>query len=535
VFIVGAMLGSFILTQRAAAAPLAGAWTGVNDQLIEIGETIGRLFPVGGDIRPGGGVAFGTSARISARWFSDEGVAFEATVPTGSPTFLWRAATYDSFVLGGWEQTDLADSAVGPGMPLLAGTPEDPAPGLTRELEVSVRPDGYHDSLLLSPGTPAFVDQQATVLLSGSNGWLAGVDVPNAGSGYTVVGALLRLDEQAVISGNGLRAAPEVYPPDVASRYTAVPDGAMGPAATKLLETVLALSPSRDPYDIAVTLRDYLRSDANFTYTTDVRGVACDSASAVECFAQSRRGYCLHYASTMAILLRAANPEHPIPTRLVQGFLPGARSGSIETVRNLAAHAWVEVYFPGYGWIPFDPTGGGVGQPAVIRPGPPVASMAPSPSTGSTPDASDRPRPTRRGTVPADGSGGPAAGGTPANGLLLVSLAVLLGALGIAVAIAAWARGPRGEVSPETAWRAMARSASRLGFARRPAQTVYEYAAALGDLVPVAREDLGIVAHAKVESTYAGTHLDGTRLDAMRAATRRLRVSLLRLVFLRRR
>jgi hypothetical protein len=63
---------------------------------------------------------------------------------------------------------------------------------------------------------------------------------------------------------------------------------------------------------------------------------------------------------------------------------------------------------------------------------------------------------------------------------------------------------------------------------------VYEYAATLGDLVPVAREDLGVVATAKVETTYAGLHLDGARLDVVRAATRRLRVSLLRLVFRRR-
>ena len=64
----------------------------------------------------------------------------------------------------------------------------------------------------------------------------------------------------------------------------------------------------------------------------------------------------------MAILLRAANPDNPIPTRLVQGFLPGDRVGQRRDGHELARrHAWVEVYFPGYGWIPFDPTGGGVG------------------------------------------------------------------------------------------------------------------------------------------------------------------------------
>lgn len=532
VFIVAALLGSLVLTQRAASAPLAGAWEGVDDQLIGIGETIGRLFPVGGEVRSGAGVNFGSSARIAGRWFSDPGVAFVASVPPDAEDVLWRAATYDTFVLGGWEQTNVTGVPVEPGMPLLAGTPEDPRPELTREIKVSVRPDGYHDALLVSPGTPTFLDRQASVLLGGLDGWFAGVNVSDASDGYTVTASLLRLDEQDVISGNRLLAATEDYPAEIISRYTGIPEGTLGPDAQELLATILAISPSRDPYDIAVTMRDYLRSDANFAYTTDVRDVSCDSASAVECFARSRRGYCLHYASTMAMLLRAANPENPIPTRLVQGFLPGTRAGTVVTVRNLDAHAWVEVYFPGYGWIPFDPTGGGVGRPNVIQPGPPVESAAPTPSRST---AGDQPDPTRRidRNPPEDGSGGVTPGGRPDDRTLFILLTLVLGALIAAAAFAAWVRGPRGEVSPDAAWRAMARAASRFGVAPRPTQTVYEYAATLGKMVPGAREDLGVVATAKVETTYAGIRLAGARLDAVRAATRRLRVSLLRLLLRR--
>ena len=70
----------------------------------------------------------------------------------------------------------------------------------------------------------------------------------------------------------------------------------------------------------------------------------------------------------MAMLLRAANPANPIPTRLVEGFLPGDRVGNVETVRNHSAHAWVEVYFPAIGWVPFDPTGPGVASRTVTAP-----------------------------------------------------------------------------------------------------------------------------------------------------------------------
>ncbi len=531
VFIVAALLGSLVLTQGAASAPLAGAWVGVNDHLVEMGETISRVFPVGGDMRPGAGVNFGSSARITSRWTEDPGIAFEAAVPPGAPELYWRAATYNAFVLGGWEQTETTRVPVEPGMPLLAGTPEDPLPELTREIRVSVRPDTYHSSLLVSPGTPTFLDRRATVLVAGDEGWFAGVEVPGERNGYTVTTSLLRLDEDDVISENRLKAATEDYPAEITAQYTEVPRGALGPDAEALLATILALSPSMDPYDIATTTREYLRGD-EFTYTTDVRDVACDDG-AVECFARHKRGYCLHYASTMAMLLRAAIPDNPIPTRLVQGFLPGTRVGTVETVRNLGAHAWVEVYFPGYGWIPFDPTGGGVGRPNVIQPGPPVQSAAPTPSWSADPN---RPAPTRRvdENLLEDGAGGGTTPGsrTDDRGLLIV-MALILGGLVLAAALAAWVRGPRGEMSPDAAWRGMARSASRFGFAPRPTQTVYEYAAALSELIPVAREDLEVVATAKVETTYAGVRLGGARLDAVRAATRRLRLSLPRLLLRR--
>ena len=89
-------------------------------------------------------------------------------------------------------------------------------------------------------------------------------------------------------------------------------------------------------------------------------------------------------------------------------------------------------------------------------------------------------------------------------------------------------------MSPDGAWLSMSRGASRLGFAPRPTQTIYEYATALGELVPVARADLKTVADAKVETQYAKLHLGEDRLHAVRQAMRRLRVSMLRLVFRRR-
>jgi len=70
------------------------------------------------------------------------------------------------------------------------------------------------------------------------------------------------------------------------------------------------------------------------------------------------RGYCDHFSTSMAVMLRTLD----IPTRWVKGFAPGERVGTdnqnneIMEIRNKDAHSWVEVYFPGHGWIPFEAT-----------------------------------------------------------------------------------------------------------------------------------------------------------------------------------
>jgi transglutaminase-like putative cysteine protease len=532
VFIVLALLGSLMLSQRAASSPLAGAWTSVNDQLIGLGEAVGRLFPVGGDIRGTGGVRFDSAARISNQWFSDNNIAFQATVPAGEAGLKWRAATYDTFALTGWEQTDVTKVPVPAGEDLLVGTPENPVPDLTRELKVEVRPDGYQDSLLLSPGTPTSVSNDSVVLFGGTDGWFNGVEIRGDRSAYTVTARVLNLGDADVISKNRLRVASTSYPAEIKARYTDVPAGAMGPDAQDLLATIEAQAQPSNPYDLAVAIEKYLRDDGHgFHYSIDIRAVQCSSDSAVECFARTKQGYCLHYASTMAILLRAANPSNPIPTRLVQGFLPGELSGTTETVLNKDAHAWVEVYFPGYGWIPFDPTGGGIGQQSVIQEGPVVASPSPTPA-GTDDRGAD---PTRRiaGNPGETGPQGPTSITRPEDRSLFIVLTAILALLVAAVAFVAWIRGPRGEINPDSAWLSLSRGASRLGFAPRPTQTIYEYAASLGELVPVARADLQTVADAKVETAYARVRLGGDRLRAVSESLRRLRVSLLRLAFRR--
>ncbi len=101
----------------------------------------------------------------------------------------------------------------------------------------------------------------------------------------------------------------------------------------------------------------------------------------VECFAIIKQGYCEYYASTMAVILR----DLDIPTRLVEGYQRGEEDveAGVRRVKQSDAHAWVQVYFPRYGWVDFDPTGGGAADLSPIPSGRPEASLPPRPSAST--------------------------------------------------------------------------------------------------------------------------------------------------------
>src|SRR6478672_5391123 len=77
--------------------------------------------------------------------------------------------------------------------------------------------------------------------------------------------------------------------------------------------------PPGSPYDFAVAMVNEFQNSSRWSYNTNIPGVCDKDSSIVECFAHQRIGFCEHFATTMAILLR----KEGIPTRLVEGFLPG--------------------------------------------------------------------------------------------------------------------------------------------------------------------------------------------------------------------
>jgi len=143
------------------------------------------------------------------------------------------------------------------------------------------------------------------------------------------------------------RSAGSDYPEKIREVYLQLPP--LDPRIPDLARRVTASADN--PFDKAVTLESYLRS--NYGYTLNLTGKLGDDPLARFLF-ETREGHCEYFASAMAIMLRSIG----IPSREVNGFLPGEYNdlGGDYIVRASDAHSWVEVYFPGTGWLTFDPT-----------------------------------------------------------------------------------------------------------------------------------------------------------------------------------
>lgn len=139
-----------------------------------------------------------------------------------------------------------------------------------------------------------------------------------------------------------------VYPRDLYQRYTQLPETVT--ERTRQLAYALAAGKS-NAYDVASTIEAFVRERISYNEAAPYPG----GVDAVDTVLFVRpEGYCTFYASAMAVLLRAVG----IPARVAVGYYPADFDSDLGgfLYRDRNAHAWVEVFFPGYGWIPFEPT-----------------------------------------------------------------------------------------------------------------------------------------------------------------------------------
>jgi protein-glutamine gamma-glutamyltransferase len=154
----------------------------------------------------------------------------------------------------------------------------------------------------------------------------------------------------ATPSADQLRSAGEEYPPPLATHYRQLPR--LDPRISLLAQEITGGASNN--YDRALLLETYLRTHYSYTLQLSRRTPQDPLA---EFLFERKQGHCEYFASSMAVLLRIVG----IPSRVVNGFQTGEFNDvSAEyIVRASDAHSWVEAYFPGSGWVSFDPTPGG--------------------------------------------------------------------------------------------------------------------------------------------------------------------------------
>ena len=215
------------------------------------------------------------------------------------------------------------------------------------------------------------------------------------GDSYTFTGLRLSGDTPGIREAV-LAAAhhSDAYADTVRADYLALPDG---------VETdVYALAgqitqDAQTDFDRAAALCAYLRSAYPYTLAQTVPPAGRDFVSWF--LLDERQGYCTSFATAMAVMARMVG----LPARYIEGYAAVPDSDSVARVTQQQAHAWVEIYFSGFGWLPFDPTpgtndAGGTlpsDDPEGDSPTPsPSPTATPTPSPSPAPDASPSPTPS---------------------------------------------------------------------------------------------------------------------------------------------
>jgi hypothetical protein len=154
----------------------------------------------------------------------------------------------------------------------------------------------------------------------------------------------------SVPSPTELRAAQQDYPAQLTALYLRLPE--LDPRIPKLASQIAGSASNN--YDKAVQVESYLKT--HFGYTLQLPQAPVKDPLADFLF-ERKKGHCEYFSSSMVVMLRSLG----IPSRVVNGFRSDEFNDLTENyvVRAKDAHSWVEAYFPGYGWVHFDPTPAG--------------------------------------------------------------------------------------------------------------------------------------------------------------------------------
>ena len=306
--------------------------------------------------------------------------------------------------------------------------------------------------------------------------------------------------------------------------------------------------------DKALAVRDYLRGP-DFEYSRNI-GKPPRGADGVDHFLfQTRKGYSDYFASAMAVMLRTVG----VPARLAAGYSPGklTDTASLRAVRDSDSHGWTQVYFPGHGWIDFEPTPRweamehGVAEQTEDEREDPAQEKSEDDSTASDIDRVsecvgdselfagllslfEECLELEVGAAPGlDALFGDASQAQrPWVGVTAVTAAGVLAGLWL-ISWLMWTRGLANVGAAERAYTKMSRLGALAGIGRRAHQTPIEYSRALGNLVPATAAGAQAVAWAFALGRYGGAEPKDQEIEDMDDAWKSIRGGLLGQVFRR--
>ncbi|MCS6834910.1 MAG: transglutaminase domain-containing protein [Anaerolineae bacterium] len=325
---------------------------------------------------------------------------------------------------------------------------------------------------------------------------------------------------------------------------------AISPRIIELAKQIVAQANASTRYDAAKAIETWLRR--NIVYNEAIPNPPANLDRIDWFLFELRQGYCTYYATAMVLMLRSLG----IPSRMVAGFAEGEWDASLGryVVRERDAHTWVEVYFPGYGWIEFEPTAaqrpltdetGDVVLPPDAEPQQPLVPPSPTPTFTPSPSPTPLPSPTPPDSSPSPPDSGqpppsdppaftPTPTPTPTPTAVIVPtvppplqpppppddsfLAFLLRALGAALLIFLlllllilallllywwWEWRGFGGLSPiSRAFGRLERYAALIGFKPRPQQTPEEKRQDLVAKLPQAEQPISVITRAYSEERY---------------------------------
>jgi transglutaminase-like putative cysteine protease len=410
---------------------------------------------------------------------------------------FWKAISYDFYTGNGWRttETDKVDKVA----PAVLGREKFDA---TFEMIVP------QQNILFGANEPVRVSIAHQFQTGADRSYSIAVRAVRGGqSKYTVTSYVSVADKAA------LRRASNTYPDYIRQKYLQLPSTL--PQRVRDLAHKVA-GEQATAYDKAEVIESFLRT--TYRYAPTVRAPPAGRDPVDFFLFDLKEDFCEYFASAMVVMLR----ELGVPARVVEGYTTGTldpTSGKF-VVKELDAHAWVEVYFPLYGWIEFEPT---PSQAPIFR----VDSEAIGGGSGGggedNPDGTnlidreDRDIPTD--VEPTEGQGFGEGVVSAVQNFDPRPVAALMGAL-LLLLLLAFARFQlrfRGQPSVDSAWGKARLLASYAGFAAHPSQTTYEYATMLGEAVPDAKAPIQDIAEARVRDRYTPT--GATEADVERAVS----------------